>query len=97
MSKVLKTVRTCHEGQALDLSARIDNLAPHSIGPIASRISEQKTGGLMALAAWLGASAADESSRRVREALEAFGFRLGIVLQMLNDMGELARQPTAAR
>ena len=46
----------------------------------------------MALAAWLGASAADKSSRRVQEALEAFGYRLGIVLQMLNDVGELARQ-----
>src|SRR6516165_313911 len=50
-----RTIRRCHEGQALDLSARVDLLAPEEIYPAARAISRLKTGGITALAAWLGA------------------------------------------
>jgi geranylgeranyl pyrophosphate synthase len=81
-------IRRCHEGQALDLGTRIGDLHPAEIGPVVRVISERKTGSLMGLAAALGAVAAGASESRSR-ALSVFGERVGVGLQMQNDLSEL--------
>ncbi|MGI9474577.1 MAG: polyprenyl synthetase family protein [Rubripirellula sp.] len=86
--QVLRTVRLCHEGQALDLSAAVDLLDPAEMYPAAREISRLKTGGLTALSSWLGAVAAG-ANRLQRKALGRFGMNVGVCLQMHNDLNEL--------
>jgi len=86
--RAIEAVRRCHEGQALDLAARIGDLTPSEIVPLANTISRWKTGSLMALAAELGAVAA-EAKTGIIAALAMFGERLGVGLQMQNDLSEL--------
>ncbi|MEE2937635.1 MAG: polyprenyl synthetase family protein [Planctomycetota bacterium] len=86
--KVIRTVRRCHEGQALDLAASVDLLQPSEIRPTVLAISRLKTGGLTALSSWLGATAANDG-RMVRKALWRFGMNVGVCLQMRNDLNEL--------
>ncbi len=87
-SRTTTTIRNCHEGQALDLGADVQHLQPQEMEEIVRAITTQKTGGLMAWAAWLGATAADGDEWVVRS-LDQFGMRLGTGLQMLNDLAEL--------
>jgi geranylgeranyl pyrophosphate synthase len=82
------TIRRCHEGQALDLAARVGDLHPSDIRTVALAISELKTGSLMSLAAAAGAIAAGADEAAV-EAFASFGERLGVGLQMQNDLSEL--------
>lgn len=89
-SQVVRTVRRCHEGQALDLAVAVDQIHPAEIRATAYSISRLKTGGLMALSAWLGAAAAG-ANRVTRRALTRFGMHVGICLQMHNDLNELRR------
>lgn len=84
-----EAVRRCHEGQALDLAARVGDLARDEVPALAATISEWKTGALMGLAAGLGATAAGADSARI-EVLTRFGSRLGVGLQMQNDLAGLA-------
>ena len=86
---VAAAVCRCHEGQALDLGARVGDLHPNELLPVARAISERKTGGLMGLAAELGALAAGADAALV-DAARAFGVALGVALQMQNDLAELA-------
>ncbi len=88
LSRTVRTVRRCHEGQALDLSAAINLVAQHDVFPIVRTISRSKTGGLTALSAWLGAVAAFGSGV-TRKALTRFGMNAGVCLQMQNDLNEL--------
>jgi geranylgeranyl pyrophosphate synthase len=81
-------IRRCHEGQALDLSARIGDLHPAEIAPLVHLISAWKTGSLMALAAGIGAAAAGAPPELVAT-LSRFGERVGVGLQMQNDLSEL--------
>ncbi|MGL4551278.1 MAG: polyprenyl synthetase family protein [Gemmataceae bacterium] len=81
-------IRRCHEGQALDLAARVGDLHPGDVRNVALAISEQKTGSLMSLAAAAGAIAAGADETAV-EAFASFGERLGVGLQMQNDLSEL--------
>lgn len=81
-------VQTCHEGQALDLSARIGDTCGGNIRAIVQTISECKTGGLMGLAGILGATSAGADGW-LTEAVRDFGVRLGVGLQMQNDLSEL--------
>jgi len=85
----LDAIRVCHEGQALDLAARIGDLHPRDVVSVCRVISERKTGALMAMASELGAVAAGADERK-RTALRDYGVRLGVALQMLNDLGELS-------
>jgi geranylgeranyl pyrophosphate synthase len=81
-------IRVCHEGQALDLAARVGDLYPADVISVCRVTGEWKTGALLGLAAELGATAASgEPDTRV--ALRNFGIQLGVGLQMLNDLGEL--------
>ncbi|MEM9588332.1 MAG: polyprenyl synthetase family protein [Planctomycetota bacterium] len=88
--QLVRTARRCHEGQALDLAASVDRLQPTEIAPTARAISRLKTGGLTAVSAWLGATAA-RAGRVTRNALGRFGMNVGICLQMHNDLMELRR------
>ena len=84
--QLTRTLSLAHRGQALDLAARVSELAQHEVASMARAISELKTGALMAFAARSGAIAAGASSARV-EALGRFGLRLGQSLQRLDDVG----------
>ena len=84
----LDAVRVCHEGQALDLSASIGELHPSEVISVCHAISERKTGALMGLAAELGATVAGTNADTAR-VLRTFGERVGMALQMLNDLSEL--------
>ncbi|MEL6105252.1 MAG: polyprenyl synthetase family protein [Planctomycetota bacterium] len=85
---VTRTARRCHEGQALDIAARVDELRTKEIEATARTISRLKTGGLTALSSRLGASAAG-ADRATRHALGRFGMSVGVCLQMHNDLTEL--------
>ncbi|MDG2220860.1 MAG: polyprenyl synthetase family protein [Rubripirellula sp.] len=90
LTRSIRTVRRCHEGQAMDLGASVDSVPIDQIYGIARDISRLKTGGLTALSAWLGAAAAGADSDH-RKALSSFGMVAGVCLQMKNDLQELRR------
>lgn len=83
--RIAECLLRCHEGQALDLTARVDQLARADAPKVVRAITTLKTGQLVGLACALGAVAAGATSRRV-EALAAFGRDIGIGLQMLDDL-----------
>lgn len=88
LSQFIEVARQCHEGQAIDLSTRADELTPRQTLATALAISRWKTGRLVSLAAWCGAHAAGGDADALRNAA-AFGCRIGICLQMKNDFDEL--------
>jgi geranylgeranyl pyrophosphate synthase len=75
----------CHEGQSLDLHVRVDRLPQRDLTTVVRAISRLKTGSLMAMAAALGAIAADAPPAKV-EAIAGLGRALGVGLQMLDDL-----------
>ena len=85
----ITTIRRCHEGQAIDLAAKVDELDASQIEPTANQITQLKTAGLTALAAGLGAMLAGASSE-VCGTHSAFAAHLGVALQMQNDLAELS-------
>jgi len=90
-----ETLLSAHYGQALDLSTRIDELNPEQISEVSYASLELKTGALMALAIELGAIIGGASADR-RKTLNEFGLKLGISLQMFDDIGNLKpEKPTA--
>lgn len=90
LERFVRISRECHEGQAIDLATRVDAITPSQTRVTALAISRWKTGRLVALAAWCGAHAAGADSDALR-AVSAFGCRLGVCLQMANDLEELIR------
>lgn len=88
LARFVEVARQCHEGQAIDLSTRIDEVTRRQAYAAALAISRWKTGRLVSLAAWCGAHAAGGTAERVHAAA-VFGCRLGICLQMKNDLDEL--------
>ncbi len=88
LRRSLAVIRRCHEGQALDLATRVNRLEKAVVPITVETITRRKTGGLVALAAWLGGSAAPADGGKCR-ALAAFGMQLGRGLQMQNDLVEL--------
>ena len=89
LETTIRVVKTCHEGQALDLATRVDLQSRRDVYAIALTISKLKTGGLTGLAARAGAVAADADPRTCN-AITRFGVHVGICLQMHNDLSELA-------
>ena len=89
VSRFITVARQCHEGQAIDLSTPVDEVTPREALVTALAISRWKTGRLTSLAAWCGAHAAAGDPDTLR-AVAAFGCRVGICLQMKNDLDELA-------
>ena len=88
LQKMIRAGLKCHQGQALDLGARVDHIDRMHIRPLVNEISRLKTGSLVALAATLGAVAAG-ANRTLTSALSRFGLNVGIALQMRNDLEEL--------
>ena len=88
VGRFIAVARQCHEGQAIDLATRIDEVTPRQAHVTALAISRWKTGRLASLAAWCGAHAAAGDPQTLA-AVAAFGCRVGICLQMKNDLDEL--------
>jgi geranylgeranyl pyrophosphate synthase len=88
VGRFITVARQCHEGQAIDLATRVDEVTPRQAQVTALAISRWKTGRLTSLAAWCGAHAAAGDPQTL-QALAAFGCRVGICLQMKNDLDEL--------
>ncbi len=88
LGRFIAVGRQCHEGQAIDLATRVDEVAPRQAQVTALAISRWKTGRLASLAAWCGAHSAAGDPQTLR-AVAAFGCRVGICLQMKNDLDEL--------
>ena len=88
VGRFIAVARQCHEGQAIDLATRIDEVTPRQAQVTALAISRWKTGRLASLAAWCGAHAAAGDPATLA-AVAAFGCRVGICLQMKNDRDEL--------
>ena len=88
VGRFIAVARQCHEGQAIDLATRIDEVTPRQAQVTALAISRWKTGRLASLAAWCGAHAAAGDPPTLA-AVAAFGCRVGICLQMKNDLDEL--------
>lgn len=91
----IATIRECHEGQALDLAAKIYEVDQQDVFAVASGIGERKTGALTSLAARLGAIAAGATADH-EQALASFGCQLGNCLQMRNDLDELRQVGSSA-
>lgn len=76
----------CHEGQALDLGLQVGGVKGAELAAISGTLSRLKTGALMGFAARLGGEVAGASQASLA-CLERFGERLGVGLQMLDDLG----------
>jgi geranylgeranyl pyrophosphate synthase len=74
-----------HQGQALDLAVRVDQLAQAEVPNVVRAIAALKTGGLIGLAMGLGALAAGANESRA-DAITGFGAAIGVGLQMLDDL-----------
>jgi len=86
---MIHTARRCHEGQAIDIHARVDEVPVEHWEATANSISLMKTGSLVELAVRLGCLAANAPDRLL-SVLPGLGRRIGIALQMRNDLDELA-------
>ena len=82
---VTGTLLDCHRGQALDLSVRVYELGVREVGDVVRVTTRLKTGSLMAFAARSGAVAAG-ARPPVVHALGLFGERVGLTVQMLDDL-----------
>ena len=89
VGRFIEVARQCHEGQAIDLATPVDEVTPRQALVTVLAISRWKTGRLTSLAAWCGAHAAAADPETLR-AVAAFGCRVGVCLQMKNDLDELA-------
>lgn len=82
---ITATLLDCHRGQALDLGVQVWTLAQDSVPELVAEQSRLKTGCLTALCVALGAIAGGASAARV-DVLQRFGERVGVGLQMLDDL-----------
>ena len=83
--RIAESLLRCHEGQALDLTVRLRELARGEVPQVVRVLATLKTGKLVGLATALGAIAALAPARRV-EVLARFGCEIGVGLQMLDDL-----------
>jgi len=82
-----RTLLDCHRGQALDVGLWIGSVPQADISAASAEISTLKTGALMSLAAFAGVIAAGGQHAQLLAA--GFGMRIGVVLQKLDDLGNL--------
>lgn len=78
----------CCHGQSLDLGATVDRIPVESLRSFVETATQWKTGGLIGLAAEIGAISAEAPDDVVAEA-RAMASSIGVGLQMLNDLSEL--------
>lgn len=83
--RVAQCLMRGHQGQALDLTVRIDDLPQAEVPAIVDAIARLKTGSLFGLATALGAIAAGATPERL-DAIDRFGRSVGVGLQMLDDL-----------
>ncbi|MEM9826635.1 MAG: polyprenyl synthetase family protein [Planctomycetota bacterium] len=88
LSLMVSAGRRCHEGQALDLAAKLSEVPMANWSAVATRISRDKTGCLVSLAMSMGAIAAGARGPLLR-VIGRFAYRCGMTLQMRNDLEEL--------
>ena len=88
---VIKGIMRCHEGQALDISVRVTSLPRADVARVVSTTTDLKTGTLMGLAAAMGARCAGAPQSTV-DGIRAFGARVGLALQMLDDWSGICRE-----
>ncbi|MEZ4366353.1 MAG: polyprenyl synthetase family protein [Kofleriaceae bacterium] len=96
MAAAVQTLVRCHQGQALDLAARVGSVEPAHLPAVVAATTRGKTGALMGLAARLGATAGGADVARV-EQLARVGEELGVALQLLDDVGGLGGPSAGAR
>ena len=89
-----RTLLACHQGQALDLSVDVTELAQVEVLPTVSAVTQLKTGKLCELSAQMGALAAGAPHSKA-QAIARFGSELGIGLQMLDDLGGIVSERRA--
>jgi geranylgeranyl pyrophosphate synthase len=82
------TLVRCHQGQALDLSVRIADVALADVPAVVDATTRFKTGSLCALATSIAARAVGASDDVV-DATAQLGSAIGTALQMLDDLGSL--------
>jgi geranylgeranyl pyrophosphate synthase len=85
----IAALRTCHEGQALDLTASPVGLAAAEVPALVAEVTRKKTATLLELGALAGALAAGAGDALVAR-LVALGGAIGTALQVLDDVGALA-------
>jgi geranylgeranyl pyrophosphate synthase len=88
LDAMINAARVCHEGQAIDIEARVDRVPIEQWHDTVSAISLWKTGALVELAVRMGCIAA-ESSELLLSIMPPLGRRIGVALQMRNDLDEM--------
>ncbi len=86
----VRILSRAHFGQALDIGTPIDEVEQQRVPEICQASMELKTGTLLALSMRLGAILASASAERIEE-LDALGNRLGVALQIFDDIGSFAQ------
>jgi len=86
-----RTLLRAHQGQALDLSTRVVELAQRDVPSVVAVTTRLKTGALMRLAAGVAAVVAGAPGTVVTSA-SRFGERLGVALQMHDDLGSIVSE-----
>jgi geranylgeranyl pyrophosphate synthase len=88
---VNRTLLRAHQGQALDLSTRVAQLAQPDVPAVVEVTTKLKTGALVQLAAGIAAVAAAAPTPFVRS-VSSFGEKLGVALQMHDDLGSIVSE-----
>jgi geranylgeranyl pyrophosphate synthase len=89
IESMVTTGRRCHEGQAVDLHARVDKIPASRWLETVEAISLLKTGALVELAVAMGCIASN-ASWALMSSVTSFGRNIGVALQMRNDLEELS-------
>ena len=84
---VISLMMKAHAGQALDIGTRIDEIDKHQVYETCLASMELKTGTLMSLALRMGSAIAGKDLGLAELAM--LGSRLGVLLQMFDDVGNL--------
>jgi len=92
----VRTLVRCHQGQALDLAARVTDHDPACVPGVVATVTRLKTGALCRFAAELGAIAAGAGDE-IRSAIAEFAEGVGAALQMLDDLGSLTSPARRAK
>jgi geranylgeranyl pyrophosphate synthase len=88
--RTIQVLLACHDGQALDLRARVDQVDASKLAAVCAAITRGKTARLAALAMELAAMAAGVDDATATS-IAALGDNVGTALQMLDDLGSLGR------
>ncbi len=86
--EIQNTLLKAHYGQALDVGISFDSVEQSRLKEVSAASRELKTGALSALASKMGVIAYGADQRTI-SAMDEFGRRFGIALQMYDDIGNL--------